>query len=126
MYYIDNARSDTQLQKMQSLQSAGICLFCPEHLPEHQEILFSTTHWTATPNRFPYAGTTQHFLLVSREHTNDLLNLERHVREDFWTALTVLTETRNMPDYVVKIRSGDPGVTGGTIFHLHAHVTDTG
>src|SRR5215472_10086800 len=84
---------------MRRLEAAGVCLFCPSQLARHprQQVLFSTRHWTATPNEFPYPGTSLHLLLVPHQHASDLLELSEEARGDFW-------------------------FTGATIRHVHAHV----
>ena len=33
LYYPGNYRTDEQLAQMMELEAAGVCLFCPEHLP---------------------------------------------------------------------------------------------
>lgn len=124
LYCFENARTDEQRAEMARLDAAGICLFCPEHLASHpqQRILLSTRHWTATPNEYPYAGTSRHILLVPHQHASDLLELSDEVRADFWVALAAVAEAIGLHHYGLGIRNGDCRFTGATIQHVHAHV----
>lgn len=124
LYCFGNARSPAQLAEMKRLDATGVCLFCPDYLASHpvQRTLFSTSHWTATPNEFPYQGTSLHVLLVPHEHAADLLELSEQVRSDFWVALARLAERYDLRHYGLGVRNGDCRYTGATIAHVHAHV----
>jgi len=123
-YCFENARTAEQRAEMARLDAAGICLFCPEELARHprQRILLSTRHWTATPNEFPYAGTSLHLLLIPDQHASDLLELSDEVRADFWVALAAVAEAGELRHYGLGVRNGDCRLTGATIEHVHAHV----
>lgn len=124
LYCFEHARTPEQLAEMQRLDAAGVCLFCPEYLASHpvQRTLFSTRHWTATPNEFPYPGTRLHVLLVPHEHAADLLELSEQARGDFWVALARLAGHYHLQHYGLGVRNGDCRLTGATIAHVHAHV----
>ena len=124
LYCFENARTDEQRAEMARLDAAGICLFCPEHLARHeqQRIVLSTRHWTVTPNRFPYPGTSLHMLLIPDQHARDLLELSDEVRADFWVALAAVAEASELRYYGLGVRNGDCRLTGATIEHVHAHV----
>jgi ATP adenylyltransferase len=124
LYCFENARTDEQRAEMARLDAAGICLFCPEYLArqEEQRIVLSTRHWTVTPNRFPYAGTSLHLLLIPDQHAPDLLELSDAVRADFWVALAAVAEASELRYYGLGVRNGDCRFTGATIEHVHAHV----
>ena len=124
LYCFENARTDEQRAEMARLDAAGICLFCPEHLARHeqQRIVLATRHWTVTPNRFPYPGTSLHMLLIPDQHARDLLELSDEVRADFWVALAAVAEAYELRYYGLGVRNGDCRFTGATIEHVHAHV----
>jgi ATP adenylyltransferase len=124
LYCFGNARTPEQLAEMRRLDAAGICLFCPAHLNSHprQHVLFSTEHWTVTPNEFPYRGTSLHLLLVPHQHAADLLALRDEVRSDFWVALAEVAQRHRLRHYGIGVRNGDCRFTGATIRHVHAHV----
>ena len=124
LYYLGNARSEEQRAYMRELEADGVCLFCPERMaadPE-QEILHRTGHWTVTPNKFPYAGTTLHLMLVPDEHVTDLLDLSGAAQQDFWTALRWVRDRYDLTYYGLGARNGECRHTGGTIAHVHVHV----
>lgn len=124
LYCFDNARSPEQLAEMRRLDAAGVCLFCPDYLTRQsrQQVLFSTKHWTVTPNEFPYPGTSLHLLLVPHQHAADLLELSEEVRGDFWVALSAIAERHGLRHYGLGVRNGDCRFTGATIRHVHAHM----
>jgi diadenosine tetraphosphate (Ap4A) HIT family hydrolase len=127
LYCRENARTPEQRAEMDRLDAAGVCLFCPEHLTTHprQRVLFSTSHWHATPNEFPYQGTSLHLLLVPHQHVSDFLELPEAARNDFWVALAELAKRYDLRSYALVSRNGDPRRNGATITHLHAHVLVT-
>jgi len=124
LYCFENVRTAEQRAEMARLDAAGICLFCPEHLARHeqQRIVLSTRHWTVTPNRFPYPGTSLHMLLIPDQHARDLLELSDEVRADFWVALAAVAEANELRYYGLGARNGDCRFTGATIEHVHVHV----
>lgn len=124
LYHLDNARSDAQTAYMRQLEADGVCVFCPAHLSADpgQEILHRTAYWTVTPNRYPYAATRLHLMLVPDEHVTDLLDLSPAAQQDFWAALGWVRDRHELRWYGLGIRNGDPRFTGGTIAHVHVHV----
>jgi diadenosine tetraphosphate (Ap4A) HIT family hydrolase len=124
LYCFENVRTAEQRAEMARLDAAGICLFCPEYLASQpqQPILLSTAHWSVTPNKFPYQGTSLHLLLVPHQHAGDLLELSDEVRSDFWVALAATTEAHGVRHYGLGVRNGDCRFTGASIAHVHAHV----
>jgi ATP adenylyltransferase len=124
LYHLGNSRGDAQSDYMRRLEADGVCIFCPAHLeadPE-QEILHRTPHWTVTPNRFPYASTLRHLMLVPHEHVTDLLDLSEPAQRDFWSTLGWVRQRYGLSYYGLGARNGDMALTGGTIAHVHVHV----
>jgi diadenosine tetraphosphate (Ap4A) HIT family hydrolase len=109
---------------MERLEAAGICLFCPSGLraSHRQRMLLETSHWTVTPNEYPYRGTSFHALLVPHKHVSDMLDLDAESQQDFWNALAAVRERYGLTYYGLGVRNGDCRFTGGTIAHVHAHV----
>jgi diadenosine tetraphosphate (Ap4A) HIT family hydrolase len=123
-YCLENYRTAEQLAEMRQLEAQGVCLFCPDGLRNQamQQILLQTSHWTVTPNVFPYPGTIAHLLLVPHQHAADLLDLDEDVRQDFWPALASVRRRYDLRYYGLGVRNGDCRYTGATIRHVHAHV----
>ena len=121
LYRLGNARTDEQLADMRRLEADGVCLFCPEILAD-QKIVHRAEHWTVTPNKFPYAGTRLHLLLVPDEHVADILDLSPEAQADFWSVLAWVREEYQLTYYGLGSRNGDFEYTGSTISHVHVHV----
>ena len=119
-YNLSAARSPEQLEDMLRLEAAGVCLFCPGGLG--QEIVHRTGHWTVTPNKYPYAHTRHHLLLVPDQHVTDMIDLTPEAQADFWPVLAWVKKNYDLTSYGVAARSGDGRFTGSTIQHLHFHV----
>jgi ATP adenylyltransferase len=124
LYYPGNHRNKDQLEEMQRLEEAGICIFCEPHIREidTQRIVTETDHWLVTPNRFPYSGTKIHYLLVPRTHVADFLELDSTQLAGFWDALREIRATHDLDFYGLGSRCGSCKYTGGTISHLHVHL----
>jgi len=124
LYCLDNHRTAEQLAEMQQLESAGLCLFCPDGLRQFvgQQVLWETRYWSVVPNKFPYHGTGLHLLLVPHEHANDILDLEPASQHDFWNVLATVRGRFDLKHYGLGIRNGDCRFTGATVAHIHAHV----
>jgi ATP adenylyltransferase len=122
LYYPPNYRTREQLAQMHELEAAGVCIFCPEHLPEYRPLLHRTENWTVVPNKYPYRGTRLHFLLIPDEHVDDLVDLSARSHADFWTAMRWVRDEHGLGYYGLAARNGDCAFTGGTIRHVHLHV----
>jgi ATP adenylyltransferase len=124
LYYFGNVRTAEQLADMRRLEAAGVCLFCPEHLAKDpaQHIVHRSTHWTVTPNEFPYRGTRLHLLLVPDEHVTDVVDLSPGAQRDFWTVLGWARDHYELSFYSTAARNGHCEYTGGTIRHVHVHL----
>ena len=121
-YHFENAREGEQLAEMRRLDAAGVCLFCPGHLEEVQEVLHRSAHWAVTPNRFPYPNTRLHLLLVPHVHVTDLAELPPAAQADFFGTLGWVRAEFGLSHYGLGARSGDSPASGATIKHLHVHV----
>jgi|RhiMetdeSRZDD1v2_1073273.scaffolds.fasta_scaffold227141_2 ATP adenylyltransferase len=122
LYYPPNYRTAEQLAQMHQLEAEGVCLFCPEHLPNFRPVLHRTEHWSVVANQFPYRGTRLHFLMLPDEHVEDIVDLSPASQVDFWTALRWIRDEQGLEYYGLAARNGDCAFTGGTIRHVHLHV----
>jgi diadenosine tetraphosphate (Ap4A) HIT family hydrolase len=122
LYYTGNYRTEEQLAQMRELEGQGICVFCPQHLPDYRPVVHRTPHWTITTNRFPYRGTRLHYLLLPDEHVEDLVDLSAEAHGDFWNALRWARDHHGLTYYGLASRNGDCAYTGATIRHVHVHL----
>lgn len=124
LYNFHAARDDEQLAYMESLEGRGVCLFCRPVLLNDplQSVSYVGTHWSVVANRYPYAGTKTHQLLVPAEHVRAMHELSPAARAGFFETLDLVVERDGLCDYGVGIRNGDPTMTAASIAHLHVHV----
>jgi ATP adenylyltransferase len=123
LYDLDAARSDEQRRRMEELQAAGICIFCPEHVGEHhpEPVERTGAHWYVTRNAYPYAGTTAHYLIVARLHVTAFDELPDEAGTELWAMKRWLKERLGAPATAAVERSGEMRLTGSSVAHLHAH-----
>ncbi len=86
LYYLDAARTEEQRAYMASLEERGICIFCEEHVAEHQEhpVEHAGEHWFVTRNAYPYAGTVAHYLIVPHVHVTSFDQLPDAAGAELW------------------------------------------
>jgi ATP adenylyltransferase len=123
LYDLDAARFDEQLRRMQQLEQAGICIFCPAHVAEHhpKPVRLSSEHWYVTENAFPYTGTVEHYLIVARRHVRAFDELPDEAGGELWAIKRELKAQFTARATGTVERSGDMRLNGGSIAHLHVH-----
>jgi ATP adenylyltransferase len=124
LYDLAAARSAAQRRRMEELEAAGICVFCEEHVAEHQPepIEHTGEHWFVTKNRYPYEGTRAHYLIVARRHVTSFDELPDEAGAELWSIKRML-KARLEPAAVATVeRSGNMLYNGGSVAHLHIHL----
>lgn len=123
LYYLDAARTADQREHMASLEERGICIFCEEHVAEHQEhpVEHAGEHWFVTRNAYPYAGTVAHYLIVPRRHVVSFDELPDSAGAELWSLQRMLKDRHAPLATATVMRSGDMRYNGGSVAHLHAH-----
>jgi ATP adenylyltransferase len=124
LYDLAAARSDAQRKRMEDLEAAGICVFCPEHVAEHQPepIEHTGNHWYVTRNRYPYKGTATHYLIVARRHVTSFDELPDEAGAELWSIKRMLTAQLEPAAVATVERSGNMLYNGGSVAHLHIHL----
>lgn len=119
LYNFAAVRMPQQRAEMERLDRLGLCVFCPNGLPIGTRLIYRSPSWVVVPNRWPYPDTREHLLVVSRRHVTDVRQLQANELIDLGVVLGLVA-----PDggYELRVRSGDMGVTGATVAHLHWHV----
>jgi diadenosine tetraphosphate (Ap4A) HIT family hydrolase len=123
LYHLPAARGPEQRGRMEELEAAGICVFCPEHFAAHhrEPVELSGEHWYVTRNDYPYAGTRAHYLIVPHLHVCAFEQLPDAAGAELWALKRRLRE-RLRPLAVATVeRSGDMRYNGGSVAHLHVH-----
>jgi ATP adenylyltransferase len=123
LYYLDAARTGDQREYMESLEARGICIFCEEHVADHQEhpVEHAGEHWFVTRNAYPYAGTVAHYLIVPRTHVVSFDELPDAAGAELWSVQRMLKERHAPLATATVMRSGDMRYNGGSVAHLHVH-----
>ena len=123
LYYLDAARTEDQRAYMSSLEERGICIFCEEHVAEHQEhpVEHRGEFWYITRNAYPYAGTVAHYLIVPRTHVASFDELPDAAGAELWSLQRMLKDRHAPLATATVMRSGDMRYNGGSVAHLHAH-----
>lgn len=123
LYYLEAARSDAQREYMASLQERGICIFCPEHVAEHQAhpVEHTGEFWYITKNSYPYAGTVAHYLIVPLAHVTAFDELPDAAGAELWSLQRMLKDRFTPRATATVMRSGDMRYNGGSVAHLHVH-----
>jgi diadenosine tetraphosphate (Ap4A) HIT family hydrolase len=120
LYHLDAARGDEQRARMERLEAEGVCIFCPEHADgpiEHRG-----EHWFVMPNRFPYAGTVAHLLIVPYRHVTSFDELPDAAGAELWAIKRLLKAKLDPVATATVERSGDMRFNGGSVAHLHVHL----
>ena len=126
IFYYPSSRSAEQTKKMQDIESAGICPFCPEWLEWFHDSpidkKFNFNHWVVTPNDNPYEGTVCDLLIISKHHTVKFSDLPESAQSEFGLVIAKIAETYTLFNYAVGMRVGPASMVGGSVNHLHAHI----
>jgi ATP adenylyltransferase len=124
LYDLAAARSAAQRRRMEELEAAGICVFCEEHVAEHQPepIEHTGRHWYVTKNRYPYEGAATHYLIVARRHVTSFDELPDEAGAELWSIKRMLKARLEPAALATVERSGDMLYNGGSVAHLHIHL----
>lgn len=123
LYFLDAARSRDQRLYMEGLERDGICIFCEEHVAEHQAnpVEMRGEHWFVTRNSYPYAGTAAHYLIVARRHVRTFDELPDEAGAELWSIKRTLKRQLDPVATATVERSGEMQFNGGSVAHLHVH-----
>jgi dihydrofolate reductase/diadenosine tetraphosphate (Ap4A) HIT family hydrolase len=123
LYDADAARTPEQRARMERLEAGGVCIFCEALRSDDSEqpVLREGEHWYVTRNRYPYAGTAAHHLIVARRHVTAFDELPDAAGAELWQLRRWLKEQLAPLATATVERSGDMRASGGSIAHLHTH-----
>jgi ATP adenylyltransferase len=123
LYHLPAARSAAQRERMQELEAAGICIFCPEHFPRFnpEPVEWTGEHWYVARNAYPYPGTVAHYLIVPHRHVVAFDELPDAAGAELWSVRRALKAQLAPLSTATVERSGDMRFNGGSVAHLHTH-----
>lgn len=99
-----------------------LCPFCPEGLRRHPNpILHRSRAWFITKAAWRYRKAVRHFLIISRRHKEDVLELSGRDFAEIKRLMHWVITHLNIKGGGIALRFGDTRFTGATIRHLHFH-----
>jgi len=104
----------------------GVCPFCPSHLTKyHKRPLVEKKFWWVTDNMYPYSPVKHHRLLIHKEHISHASELGTEAWMEAQQILNEETGSLNIKGGTLIMRFGETRFTGGSVSHLHAHITQS-
>lgn len=126
---VEGARGSEMRTRMQASKDAGDCDFCNviagRPARHTSPIALEGTDWVVTPNDFPYPGTSQHLLIIARQHVSDLDELGWEALAEGMQMFTRVKHHFGLTGYCLFGRLGDRELTAQTMPHLHLHITQS-
>ena len=117
-----HARREDYRRFLLEAERDDLCPFCPEGLRRHPNpILKRTAHWFITKAAWRYRRAARHFLLISRRHKENFLELSGCDFVEIKTLMHWAVDKLNIRGGGIALRFGEPRLTGATISHLHFH-----
>lgn len=117
------AKSDEYKKIIETIAASEKCPFCPEDFKYHKNpILKSQENWFITKSSWPYKNTQHHFLIICKDHKE---NLDDLTSEDLAIAHSLMkwaTKEFNLRGGGLTLRFGETTWTGATVCHLHFHL----
>ena len=118
--YPPNARKQEQLDIMMDMEYSDKDPLDPNYI--EQEILFSTSYWYISKNRFPHQDTGEQYLIIAKDAEYDI----KEMSEEMWLELKAiwitLTDHYHIPGGALCFRFGDQELSGASLKRLHAHL----
>lgn len=118
--YPPNARKQEQLDIMMDMESHDRDPLDPNYI--EQDILFTTTYWYISKNRFPHQGTGEQYLIVAKDPEYDIKEMSSEMWLELKAIWLTLTEKYNIPGGALCFRFGDQELSGASLKRLHAHL----
>lgn len=118
--YPPNARHQSQLDIMMSMESKGIDPMDPNYV--NQDILYMTDYWFISPNRFPYEGAEHQILVVSRYPIYRIEDMSEEMWLDLQNIWLDLEEEYNLSGGALCFRFGDQSLSGASLKRIHCHI----
>lgn len=119
---VANSRVEEQREVMKDILSADHCPFCPENLQKYhkQPFLKEGTYWRLTTNQWPYTHTKRHFLVIYRDHVENLAGLDPASGVELLEMMQWLEKEYRVKGGGWSMRFGDSDYSAATVAHLHA------
>lgn len=119
---LKSARYPEQQKRMEELKKNNECHFCENGFKKHSSpIIYKNLSWFITANDFPYAGSSHHYLIVSKKHITSISEIKPKSQNELFKAINWLKNKLKTKGESVFVRSGDINYTGASLDHIHFH-----
>lgn len=118
---LDNSRYPDQKAKMEAYLQTGVSPFLPENIVKdgQQTILKKGDFWYITKNRWPYAHTKYHYLIIANQYWTSLDQITPAAAVEVISLTRWLCQHFHVSGGAICLRFGDTNYSGGTVDHLH-------
>lgn len=120
----DNARDPEQIQRMREAAARGECYFCTSNYRKYGSApaIYRGHYWFAKKNDYPYSGAIHHYLIIAERHIRSVGEMNTNEKVELWEAVSFVQRLIEVSGFSVVVRSGEMGLTSGSIDHLHFHI----
>lgn len=126
---ITNSKSRTSREyadRLEQIKKDAVCPFCPDHLKKyHKHPIEEKSFWWVTDNMYPYKPTKHHRLIIHKSHIEHVKEISPEAWLEVQEIIKAETERLNIKGGTLVLRFGDTSFTGGSVSHLHMHITQS-
>ena len=122
--YPDCAGTEEYRKVLEEILASGKCPFCPENffLRHKKPIIAEYNNWFITENNWPYPKALACFLIIGREHKEELGEITGDDMAAVSHLADIVIQERNLEGGGLMLRFGDGKLSGATVAHLHFHL----
>ena len=92
-------------------------------LKNHKKpILYEGDYWIVTENQWPYDASSNHFLIIAREHAEKIGDLPPGSGDELFFISRLIEREHDIESGALCMRFGKPLINGGTVNHIHLHL----
>jgi hypothetical protein len=121
-----NARFAEQRKVMEESEKSGECPFCWNYLERYhlEPILKKGQFWLVTANHWPYEFTRHQFLLIYRDHAENIIEIDAAAGAELLELTTWLIKEYNIKGGGLSMRFGETQFSAASVKHLHAQLIE--
>lgn len=131
MAYVDSKNPKSRPDQaytavIEQIEKDGVCPFCPENLRKyHKHPLEEKKYWWVTDNMYPYSPIKHHRIIIHKIHIEHVNEISKEAWDELREIITEETRKLSIGGGTFAMRFGETRFTGGSVSHLHAHITQS-